>query len=149
MKRGPVSKATSADQLFRSVFVQSTILVLGIAVIGSALGALFAGVQGVVSALIGSVVALVFTLLTVISVWFGSKLPLAGFYGLVLGGWLLKIVLFGVLLAVLLGADYLHGPTFFFAVVATVLGGLAIDSIAVLKNRIPTVDDKGSTNATE
>jgi hypothetical protein len=144
-----VSKATSADQLFRSVFVQSTILVLGIAVIGSALGALFAGVQGVVSALIGSVVALVFTLLTVISVWFGSKLPLAGFYGLVLGGWLLKIVLFGVLLAVLLGADYLHGPTFFFAVVATVLGGLAIDSIAVLKNRIPTVDDKGSTNATE
>jgi hypothetical protein len=144
-----VSKATSADQLFRSVFVQSTILVLGIAVIGSALGALFAGVQGVVSALIGSVVALVFTLLTVISVWFGSKLPLAGFYGLVLGGWLLKIVLFGVLLAVLLGADYLHGPTFFFAVVATVLGGLAIDSIAVLKNRIPTVDDKGSTNAAE
>jgi hypothetical protein len=136
-----VPKATSADQLFRSVFLQSTVLVLGIAIIGSGLGWLFAGISGVTSALIGSVVALVFTLLTVLSVWFGSKLPLAGFYGLVLGGWLLKVVLFGVLLAVLLGADFLHGPTFFFAIVATVLGGLAIDSVAVLKNRIPTVGD--------
>jgi hypothetical protein len=141
MRRGLVSKAVSADQLFRSVFLQSTVLVLAIATIGSGLGWIFAGVTGVTSALIGSVVALVFTLLTVISVWFGSKLPLAGFYGLVLGGWLLKIVLFGVLLAVLLGAEFLHGPTFFFAVVATVLGGLAIDSVAVLRNRIPTVGE--------
>lgn len=142
-----MSKATSADQLFRSVFLQSTVLVLAIALVGSGLGWLFAGLSGVTSALIGSLVALVFTLLTVLSVWIGSKLPLAGFYGLVLGGWLLKIVLFGVLLAVLLGAEFLHGPTFFFAVVATVLGGLAIDSLAVLKNRIPTVGDSPAGEA--
>lgn len=138
-------KAQSADQLFRTVFVQSVILVLGIAVVGSLLGGLLVGPTAITSALIGSLVALVFTMLTVVSVWFGSKLPLAGFYGLVLGGWLIKIVLFGVLLAVLLGADYLHGPTFFFAVVATVLGALAIDSVAVLKNRIPTVDEDATS----
>lgn len=113
------------------------ILVLVIGALGSALGYLFAGTAGVVSALIGSFVAVAFSTPTILSIWFGSKLPLAGFYGLVLGGWLIKVLLFAVVLAVLQDADFISGPVFFFAVVTSVLGGLAIDSWVVLKGRIP------------
>jgi len=134
--------ADSASSLFKTVLWQSALLVAAIAVIGSIAGGSFAGAPGVNSALIGSAVALVFTGLTVFSVWFGARLPLAGFYGLVLGGWLIKLVLFGILMVFLLRSDFIHGPTFFFVVVATVLGGLAIDSVAVLKNRIPIVGEE-------
>jgi hypothetical protein len=87
-------------------------------------------------------IALVFTSLTVLSVLFGARLPLGGFYGLVLGGWLLKIVLFALLMAALQRMDFIHGPTLFFAIVLSVLGSLSIDSWVVLRSRIPTIDSR-------
>lgn len=127
----------STASLYRKALLLSAILVLGIALIGSALGLLIAGTAGLVSALIGAGVALMFSALTILSVWIGSKLPLAGFYGLVLGGWLVKVLLFAITLGWLQGADFISGPVFFFAVVASVLGGLAIDSWVVLRGRLP------------
>ena len=131
----------STASLYKRALGLSAILVLAIAGIGSGLGFLVAGTPGVMSALIGSVVALAFSALTILSIWFGAKLPLAGFYGLVLGGWLVKVLLFAVVLAALQDADYISGPVFFFAVVTSVLGGLTIDSWVVLKGRLP-IDGK-------
>jgi hypothetical protein len=133
--------ADSTASLYKRALGLSGILVLVIAIFGSTLGFLFAGTSGVLSALIGSLVALGFSTLTILSIWFGAKLPLTGFYGLVLGGWLLKVLLFAIVLAALQGADYISGPVFFFAVVTSVLGGLAIDSWVVLKGRLP-IDGK-------
>jgi hypothetical protein len=113
-----------------------------VAAIGSLIGFLVVGVDGLWTALIGSAIALVFTSLTVVSVLFGARLPLGGFYGLVLGGWLLKIVLFAVLMAALQRMDFIHGPTLFFAIVLSVLGSLGIDSWVVLRSRIPTIDSR-------
>lgn len=133
--------ADSTASLYKKALGLSAILVLVIALFGSGIGFLTAGIPGVMSALIGSLVALGFSALTILSIWFGSKLPLAGFYGLVLGGWLVKVLLFAVVLATLQDADFISGPVFFFAVVTSVLGGLAIDSWVVLKGRIP-IDGK-------
>jgi hypothetical protein len=72
-------------------------------------------------------------------VLFGAKLPLGGFYGLVLGGWLIKIILFAIGLGALQRVDFVHGPTLFFTIVISVLGGLGIDSWVVLRSRIPTI----------
>ena len=116
-------------------------LAIAIAVIGSGVSALTVGLPGVYAALIGAAISTSFSLMTIFSVWFGSKLPLNGFYALVLGGWLIKVVLFGVVLAILHGAQSFNGPVFFFAIVAGVLGGLGIDSWLVLKARIPTVEN--------
>jgi len=127
--------------LYKKALALSAILVLVIAVFGSGIGFLAAGMAGVYSALIGSLVALGFSTLTILSIWFGAKLPLAGFYGLVLGGWLIKVLLFAVVLAILQDANFISGPVFFFAVVTSVLGGLAIDSWVVLKGRLP-IDGK-------
>ena len=116
-------------------------LAIAIAVIGSGVSALTVGLPGVYAALIGAAISTSFSLMTIFSVWFGSKLPLNGFYALVLGGWLIKVVLFGVVLAILQGAQSFNGPVFFFAIVAGVLGGLGIDSWLVLKARLPTVEN--------
>lgn len=133
-------RAQNVDQLFKLVIRYSAILVLAIAVIGGGLGYLVGSTEGAVSALIGATVAVVFSLLTALSVFIGGKLSIAGFYGVVLGGWLLKIILFAVALASLQSLDFINGPVLFFSIVATVLGTLAIDSLAALRARIPVVD---------
>ena len=134
--------ASSSTQVFAKALKLSALLVVSVAVICSVIGYLVVGVDGLWTALIGSAIALVFTSLTVLSVLFGARLPLGGFYGLVLGGWLLKIVLFALLMAALQRMDFIHGPTLFFAIVLSVLGSLSIDSWVVLRSRIPTIDSR-------
>ncbi len=134
--------ASSSTQVFGKALKLSALLVVSVAVICSIIGFLVIGIDGLWTALIGSAIALVFTSLTVLSVLFGARLPLGGFYGLVLGGWLLKIVLFAVLMAALQRMDFIHGPTLFFAIVLSVLGSLGIDSWVVLRSRIPTIDSR-------
>jgi hypothetical protein len=134
--------ASSSTQVFAKALKLSALLVVSVAVICSIIGFLVVGIDGLWTALIGSAIALVFTSLTVLSVLFGARLPLGGFYGLVLGGWLLKIVLFALLMAALQRLDFIHGPTLFFAIVLSVLGSLSIDSWVVLRSRIPTIDSR-------
>lgn len=123
--------------VFKKVLSLGSAAVAAIATVASIIGWLVAGTNGLVSALIGAAVCLVFTSLTALSIWFGSKLNLGGFFGLVMGGWLLKLVLFFVLVALLRKAEFINGPVFFFTLVASVLTGLAIDSWVFLKARIP------------
>lgn len=132
---------TPASKVFGKALRLSALLVLVVAVLGSVTGYLFAGINGVLSALTGAGLALLFSGLTILSVSLGSKLPLGGFYGLVLGGWLLKLVLFAVVLGLLQDAEFVSGPVLFFALVGAILGGLGIDSYVALKARIPVVEN--------
>ncbi|MFM7029907.1 MAG: hypothetical protein ACKOWK_02430 [Micrococcales bacterium] len=129
--------ATGSENLFRKVLAFSAALIAAIAVLAGGLGFLFAGTDGLVSALIGASIALLFSTLTALSVWLGGKLPLGGFYGVVMGGWLLKVVVFLAIIAVLKGASFINGPVLFFALVASIIGSLAIDSWLFLKARLP------------
>lgn len=133
--------ASKSADIYKRALALSGILLILIAVFGSGLGLMFAGMDGVYSALIGAAVSMAFSTLTILSIWLGARLPLTGFYGLVLGGWLIKVLLFALTLGALRGAEFISGPVFFFAVVASVLGGLAIDSWVVLKGRQPILDN--------
>lgn len=133
-------RATTSSQLFRTVLIQGAILTVAIALVGGLLALWAVGLPGFYSALIGSAIALTFTSLTAIAVWVGGKLPLGGFYGLVLGGWLAKVIAFVLILSVLNRVEGLNRPTIFFTIVASVLGGLAIDAVAVLRSRVPVVE---------
>ena len=116
-----------------------TLLVVGVTVLGSGIGFLVAGIPGVFAALAGGLAALAFTALTALSLLLGSKLGLGGFLGVVLGGWLIKMVLFLVFFWVLNNADWLTSearPVVFFTVVAAVIGGLVLDTWIVTKARI-------------
>ena len=132
--------STSADQLFMRVLGQTALLTGLIASLGSLAGYLVEGTNGVVSALIGSALAFVFGALTVISMMIGRKLSLAGFFGVVMGGWLVKLIGFALLARSLQGAEFINGPVLFLTLVAAILGSLVIDSIAVLSARIPVVE---------
>ena len=70
----------------------------------------------------------------------------SGFFGVVLGGWILKLVLVIVLVATLKGATFIVGPILFVCVVTSVLGSLALDAVAVMRSRIPTVDTTKTAN---
>ncbi len=129
--------ASSVDSVFKKVLLQGTALIAAIALVGGLVGFLTAGGKGLVGALIGAGLALVFVSLTAISVAIGGRLPLGGFFGLVMGGWVLKLVGFIAVIGLLKGQTFFDGPVLFFTLVASILGTLAIDSMAVLKARIP------------
>jgi hypothetical protein len=135
-----VKSSTSADQLFKKVLGQTALLTGLIASLGSLAGYFAEGMNGVVSALIGSGLAFVFGALTVVSMIIGRKLSLAGFFGVVMGGWLVKLIGFALLARSLQGAEFINGPVLFLTLVAAILGSLVIDSIAVLSARIPVVE---------
>jgi len=131
---------STADQVFKKALAQGALLIGLIATVGSAAGYFVDPETGVTSALIGAGLALVFTSLTLLSMLLGRKLSLAGFFGVVMGGWLVKLVGFAVLVGSLRGAEFINGPVLFFTLVAAILGSLAIDSVAVLSARIPVVE---------
>lgn len=131
---------TSTGELFARVLKLSAALIAAIALLGGLAGWLIAGVDGLASALIGAAMALLFTSLTAISVWLGGRLSLGGFFGAVMGGWIVKLVLFIVMVASLRGADFIVGPILFASVVASVIGSLVLDAVAVTRSRIPTVN---------
>ena len=132
--------STSAEQLFKNVLGQTALLTGLIASLGSLAGFIVEGMNGVVSALIGAGLAFAFGALTVVSMIIGRKLSLAGFFGVVMGGWLIKLIGFALLARSLQGADFINGPVLFLTLVAAILGSLVIDSIAVLSARIPVVE---------
>ena len=134
-------RASNVKQLFSLVVRYSLILVVAIALVGGLVGYFVSGSNGLVSALIGAAIAFLFSIMTVISVFIGSKLDITGFYAVVLGGWLVKIVIFGIVLVALRGAEFIDGPVLFATVVATIVGTLAVDSFAALRARIPAVEE--------
>lgn len=135
----------SLSTVMARVMKLGSLLVLAIALLGSLVGYLTIGLSGVYAALIGSGAAFLFTALTALSVLIGSKLNLAGFLGAVLGGWLVKMVLFLIGFSTLNKAAWLtreSRPIVFFTVVAAVIGGLVIDTMIVSKARLTATEEK-------
>ena len=126
--------------VFTKVLKLGSLLILGIAALGSLIGYFSAGISGLMGALVGSSLALIFVSLTALSVLFGGKLNLGGFYAIVLGGWLLKVVLFIAAISIISQIDGLNRIAIFVTLVASVLGSLAVDAYVALKSRIPVVN---------
>lgn len=132
-------KFDNAQTVFTRVLKLGSLLIAAIALLGSAIGFFAAGLPGLFGALAGATIALIFVSLTAVSVLIGSKLSLGGFYGVVLGGWLLKLVMFVIAISVLKSVEGLNGVAVFATLVASVLGSLAVDAVVVAKSKIPAV----------
>ncbi|MFP3464729.1 hypothetical protein [Leifsonia sp. SIMBA_070] len=142
---GAPAQPTSTPVL-RDVLRYGLILAGVIAVVGMLLGGLFAGWVGVTSALIGTAMAAVFLSITALSIlianrFIGSDLFVGLFFGIVLGGWIVKFVLFLVLAIVLRDQPWINPVVLFLSLIAGVIGSLVVDMIAVFRSRVPYVSD--------
>jgi len=142
---GPPAQPTSTPVL-KDVLKYGLILALAIAVVGALLGGIFAGWIGVTSALIGTVIAAVFLSITALSIlianrFIGSDLFVGLFFGIVLGGWIVKFVLFLVLAILLRDQPWINPTVLFLSLIAGVIGSLVVDMIVVFRSRVPYVSD--------
>lgn len=136
----------SSTPVLKNVLKYGLILAGGIAVVGAVLGGIFAGGIGVTSALIGTLMAAVFLGITAASIlianrFIGSDLFVGLFFGIVLGGWIVKFVLFLVLAILLKDQDWINPVVLFLSLIAGVIGSLVVDMIVVFRSRVPYVSD--------
>ncbi len=136
----------SSTPILRTVLVWAGVVTGGLAIIGGVVGYLVAGTDGLWSALVGVLVAAGFLSITVASIlianrWYGDPLYVPVFFGIVLGGWILKFLVFIVILLVLRGQPWIEPTVFFLAVVVSVLASLAVDVVVLMRMRVPHVSD--------
>lgn len=144
MTTGP-RKAPSSTRVLMATLRWGGLVTASLAVLLGTIGWFVGGAPGLWSALAGVLLSAMFLAITGISIlianrWFGDPLYVPIFFGIVLGGWLLKFVLFLIILFTLRGQPWLDPMLFFISVVASIVGSLAVDVIAMLRIRTPYVD---------
>lgn len=143
-KREP--SAVTSNPVLRKTLLWSAVLTVVLAVAGAIVGALVAGTSGLWSAVAGIVLSAVFLAITAITIlganrWYGDPLYVPIFFGGVLGGWLLKFIIFFILLFMLRGLDWFDPQIFFVAVVVSIAFTLLIDVIVLSRTRLPYASD--------
>ncbi|WP_241992641.1 hypothetical protein [Cryobacterium lactosi] len=133
---GPRIVPVDAKKILTEVLKYTGLLAIAIAVIGGGLGYLFAGTNGLISALIGTLLAVLFASITAGSIIGAMRFDIAAFFGIVMGAWLLKIVVFIVILALLRDAPFVQTMVLFLTVIAGAVGTMLIDVIVVFRSRL-------------
>lgn len=136
---------TAAPALKRAL-VYGLVLAGVIAVVGGLVGWLVAGPEGLVSALIGTAMAAVFSGITAGSILLAvratrNELMNPVFFAIVMGAWLLKFVILLVLVFVLRNQEFIDPMVLFVTIVVAVIGSLVVDLVAVSRSRVPYVSD--------
>ncbi len=130
----------SAVAVLRRALIWGSWFAVALAVVGAGLGFLVAGAVGVLSALIGAAMAAVFLSITAVSILLASRYDVIAFFGIVMGAWLLKFVLFLVLALMLRDQPFINATVMFLTLVIGVVGTLVVDMVVVAKSRMPYLD---------
>ncbi|MFK0241199.1 MULTISPECIES: hypothetical protein [unclassified Microbacterium] len=136
----------SSTPILRRTLIWSGVATVVLAVVAGGIGFLVAQGEGLVSGLLGVLLAALFLSITGASIlianrWYGDPIYVQLFFAIVLGGWLLKLGLFVVAMILLAGQPWLQPMVFFLSIVAGVLMSLAIDVIVLTSMRLPNVSD--------
>jgi len=135
----------TTTQIMQRILLWGGILAAAVAVIGGVVGWFLAAGAGVASALVGTALAIIFCGLTAASILLAlraskGEMISGAFFGIVLGGWLVKFALFIVLVFVLGDQEWLHRGVAFGSLVAAVIGSLVIDCVVIATSRQPIID---------
>lgn len=136
----------NTQTILKRILLWSAVLAVVVAVIGGAVGFALAGSAGLLGAVIGTVMAVLFGALTAASILLAIKVSRgdmfsAGFFGIVLGGWLVKFIAFIALVFIIRGVDWIHPMAAFVSIVAAVVGSLVVDLVVIAKARQPIIED--------
>lgn len=142
MSQSPVS----STPILRRTLIWSSVSAAILAVVAGGIGLAVDGVDGLWSGLAGVLLAVVFLSITGGSIlfanrWFGDPIYVQLFFAIVLGGWLLKLGIFVVVMIMLSGAPWISPMVFFLSIIAGVLLSLVVDVIVVTRMRLPNVSD--------
>ena len=130
----------SAVPILRRALIFGGWFALLLAAVGALAGFFAAGVAGIVSALIGAAMAGVFLGITAGSILLASRYDVIAFFGIVMGAWLLKFVIFLVLALALRDQPWIDARVMFLTLVVGVVGTLVVDMVVVAKSRMAYVD---------
>jgi len=136
----------SSTPILRRTLIWSAAAMGVLAVLAGVIGFLVAQGEGLVSGLLGVLLAMLFLGITALSIlianrWFGDPLYVQLFFAIVLGGWLLKLGVFVVIMIVLSGQPWISPMVFFLSIVTGVVASLVIDVIVITRMRLPNVSD--------
>lgn len=120
------------------------IATVGLMAVFAGIGWLASEAEGLIGGIIGAAMGGFFLLLTIGSIAFANRFVdrdsyITAFFGIVLGCWVLKFILFIVAVLLLRSQPWLDTRILFFGLMASVMVSLAIDVIVVVKSRIPVV----------
>lgn len=140
------ARRPSSTPVLRTALVWGGIVTVVLLVVGAIVGLSVGGAGGLGSALAGVAVSAFFLAVTAASIlianrWFGDPLYVPIFFGIVLGGWLLKLVLFIVAIVVLREQAWVSPVIFYVALVVSVVASLVVDVVVLLRMRIPSASD--------
>jgi hypothetical protein len=141
----PAERPAKRD-VFQRILIGGAILAIAIAVVGGIVGFAVDGGRGLLSAVIGSAMALVFLGLTAGSILFANRFQSSPiyptlFFSVVLGAWLLKFVVFLAVAMVLKEQPWINLVVLFVTVIVGVVGALVMDMIVITKARVGYVSD--------
>lgn len=136
----------TSNPVLKRALKYGALLALVIVVVMGIIGVIVDGGPGVVGALIGTAMALVFTGITAASIllanrFTGSDMFVGAFFGIVLGSWLVKFVVFIVLSLILKGQPWVNPLILFISIVVGVVGSLAVDVVVVARSRVGYASD--------
>lgn len=140
MSETPNETERATRGMYAVILRRLGILVVALAVLGSGVGYLVAGMPGVWGALMGAGIAALFMLGTVVTMMITADKPLPVATAAGVGGWGAKMVLLFVVLLIVRGRDFYSPGVFFVVLVLAIVGSLAVEMVAVLRSRVPTVD---------
>lgn len=131
----------NARSVFVKILLYTGVLAVVIAVVGGGAGYLAAGTDGLWSALVGTGLAILFAALTALSMLVAIRFRLAGFFGIVMGLWLVKLVLFIGLLVLVRDQPFVDDVVLFLSLVVSIVGTLVIDALVVVRGRMSHASD--------
>lgn len=146
--------ALSSNRMLRTALAWSAIVTAVLAVVGGIVGFLVSGASGLWSALVAVLMAAIFLSVTIISIlianrFYGDPLFVPIFFGSVMGGWILKFVVFLIVLFVLRDQPWLTPMVFLVALVVSIVASLVVDVVVMMRMRMPTVSDTTLPTAAE
>ncbi len=138
--------SASSSPVLRAILRWSLLVTAVLAVVGAVIGFVVAGTLGLISALMGVMLAGLFLGMTAMIILIAGRLPagpasIPTFFAIVLGGWVVKLVVFIVALLLLRGQPWIQPQVFFFAVLASVVASLVVDMVVMARSRVPYVGD--------
>lgn len=117
------------------------------------IGWLVSGSTGLIGGVIGAAIGGLLCLMTAGSIVIANRFVeydfyVALFFGIVLGGWILKFVAFIIAALLLRDQPWLNPTVLFFGVIAGVIVSLIIDAVVMMKTRMPYVSDPHTESPT-